>query len=136
MENPRHEAETPRRRSAARPEHPLIPAGRVNGTHVFSLSGEKLGKVEDVALDKVGGRVAYAILSFGGLLGMGESYYPVPWNKLRYDTERRGYVIPCDKATLEAAPSFEPEELSGWEDSHLRDRIFEYYNPYGFPPLP
>lgn len=118
----------------ARPEHPLIPAGRVNGTAVFNREGEKLGEVEDVAIDKVSGRVAYAILSFGGFLGMGERHYPVPWKVLTYDTDRRGYVIPCDKDVLDAAPSFETDDLSGWDDTDMREQVFGFYGPYGAHP--
>lgn len=120
--------------SRARPEHPLIPAGRVNGTAIYNREGEKLGSVEDVAIDKVSGRVAYAILSFGGFLGMGERYHPVPWNLLTYDVERRGYVIPCDKAQLEAAPTIDTEELSGWDDTDVRERLYGYYGSYGAAP--
>jgi len=120
---------------AGRPQHPLIPASRVNGTAVFNREGDKLGKVEDVAIDKVSGKVAYAILSFGGLLGLGERYYPVPWEVLRYDPERRGYVVPLDKAAVEEAPSFEPHEVSGWDDAHIRDHIYDHYSRYAVSPF-
>lgn len=116
------------------PSHPLIPADRVNGTDVYNTRGEKLGKIEDVAIEKVSGEVAYAILSFGGFLGLGEQYYPVPWGLLTYDTEKRGYVIPCEKEKLEDAPSFEANELSGWSDAGSRDAIFAYYAPFGVNP--
>jgi hypothetical protein len=117
------------------PAHPLIPAGRVNGTAVYGTGGEKLGHVEDVAIDKLSGQVAYAILSFGGFLGVGERYHPVPWSLLTYDTDRRGYVIPCGKAELEDAPSFHADELSGWEDTHDRQAIYNYYSGFGPTPL-
>ncbi len=117
-----------------RPEHPLIPAGRVKDTAVYNRAGEKIGKVEDIAIDKVGGQVAYAILSFGGFLGMGERYHPVPWALLSYDPERRGYVIPCDKDVLERAPTFEADELSGWDDTDARFGIYNFYEPYGAAP--
>lgn len=117
-----------------RPEHPLVPAGRVTGADVYNRAGEKLGSVEDIALDKMSGHVAYAILSFGGFLGIGERYHPVPWALLAYDPERRGYVIPCDKRQLEAAPTFEADELSGWDDSDAREGIYGYYGPFGAVP--
>jgi sporulation protein YlmC with PRC-barrel domain len=118
----------------ARPEHPLIPAERVNGTKVFNREGEKIGHVEDIAIDKLSGKVAYAILSFGGFLGAGERYHPVPWSLLKYDTEQRGYVIPCDKQQLEEAPSFEADDLSGWDDRDIREGIYSYYGAYGVTP--
>jgi sporulation protein YlmC with PRC-barrel domain len=120
--------------SRARPEHPLIPADRVNGTDVYNKAGEKVGKVEDVAIEKVSGKVAYAIMSFGGFLGIAERYHPVPWSLLRYDVDKRGYVIPCDREALENAPSFDSEALSGWDDGEARDAIFAYYMRYGVNP--
>ena len=120
--------------SAGQPEHPLIPAGRVSGADVYGAEGEKIGHVEDVALEKVDGNVAYAILSLGGFLGLGARYHPVPWSMLRYDIERRGYVIPCTKDQLETAPTIDREELSGWDDAALRDGLYAYYAPYGAQP--
>ncbi|MFC3079694.1 PRC-barrel domain-containing protein [Phenylobacterium terrae] len=117
-----------------RPEHPLIPADRVNGTDVYNTGGEKIGKVEDVAIEKVSGKVAYAIMSFGGFLGIGERYHPIPWSLLRYDVDKRGYVIPCDREALENAPSFDAEELSGWDDGDSRDAIYAHYMRYGVNP--
>lgn len=118
----------------AAPEHPLIPAGRVTGAEVYSPSGEKLGKIEDVALEKVSGEVAYAILSFGGFLGLGTDYHPVPWRMLRYDVDQRGYVIPCESDQLADAPGIRREELSGWDDTLARDDIYAFYGPYGARP--
>ena len=115
-------------------EHPLIPAERVNGTDVYGQDGAKVGKIEDLAIDKESGLVAYAIIGFGGLLGVGERYAPVPWSVLRYDTEKRGYVTPLPTQALKEAPSFEPRELSGWSDSHSRDRLYNYYAAYGASP--
>lgn len=111
-----------------------MPAGRVTGADVFSSAGDRLGSVEDIAIDKMSGRVAYAILSVGGFLGIGERYHPVPRDILSYDLDRRGYVIPCDKRQLEAAPTFEADELGGWNDTESRDRIYGYYGGYGAVP--
>jgi sporulation protein YlmC with PRC-barrel domain len=120
--------------TARKPEHPLIPADRVNGTDVYNKAGEKLGKIEDVAIEKVSGEVAYAILSFGGVLGIGAKYHPVPWKLLKYDTDKRAYVIPMDKAELTSAPMIDEKELSGWTDEATRDAIFKYYGAYGVGP--
>ncbi|WP_293455094.1 PRC-barrel domain-containing protein [Phenylobacterium sp.] len=117
-----------------KPVHPLIPADRVNGTDVCNEAGDKLGKIEDVAIDKVSGEVAYAILSFGGVLGFGEKYHPVPWRLLTYDADRRAYVVPLDKAAIEEAPTIEGGELSGWNDAGSREAIFGYYGRYGVGP--
>lgn len=120
--------------SRARPDHPLVPAGRVNGKKVYGAGGEKLGDVEDVAIDKLTGHVAYAILSFGGFLGLGEDYFPVPWSLLKFDPERGGYVVPFDKDHIDKAPRFNREELSGWDDTETREAIFGYYNQFGVGP--
>ena len=117
-----------------RPAHPLIPADRVNGTDVYNSAGEKLGKIEDIAIDKVSGKVAYAILSHGGVLGMGEHYHPVPWDLMSYDVDKRGYIVPCGKDELERAPAIHEQELSGWNDGQARDSIYSYYAPYGVGP--
>ena len=125
---------TPTNAPAAPRDHPLVPAGRVKGTAVFNRAGEKLGSVEDVAIDKESGKVAYAILSFGGFFGVGEHYYPVPWSLLKYDRARGGYVIPVEKETLEGAPSFDTDELSGWDDAERAQAIHAYYGGFGVTP--
>ncbi|MEZ5739151.1 MAG: PRC-barrel domain-containing protein [Burkholderiaceae bacterium] len=81
----------------------LISANRVTGTNVYNRAGEKLGSVEDVIIDKVGGRSVYAMMSFGGFLGMGEDYHPLPWQTLQYDTDKGGYVVDLAKEQLEGA---------------------------------
>src|SRR5437763_16562835 len=68
----------------------LISAGKVQGTNVYNTNGDSLGEVYDVMIDKLSGKVAYAIMSFGGFLGVGERYHPLPWNTLKYDTPRAG----------------------------------------------
>jgi len=120
--------------TANKPAHRLVPADRVNGTDVYSQAGDKLGKIEDVAIEKVSGEVAYAILSFGGVLGVGSKFHPIPWKLLKYDAERRAYVVPMDKADLEAAPMIDATELSGWTDEASREDIYRYYGAYGAGP--
>jgi len=117
-------------------DHTLITADRVTDTPVFDLSGEKIGRIEDLSIDKVSGQVRYALLSFGGFLGIGGRYHPLPWSVLDYDTTRNGYVVPLNKAQLEAAPSYTKDELDafGDGDKSYRDRLFEYYGAYGASP--
>ena len=78
--------------------------------------------------------MAYAILSFGGLLGLGSKYHPVPWKLLKYDEDQRAYVIPLTKADLEKAPMIDETELSGWNDELSREAIYGYYSTYGVGP--
>lgn len=108
-----------------------ISADKVNGTNVYSQTGDKIGHVEDVMLNKRTGNVAYAIMAFGGFLGIGERYHPLPWSVLKYDTDKEGYVVPLDKARLENAPSYSEQEL-GADDRRWREPVSTYYNvpPY------
>jgi hypothetical protein len=113
----------------------LIFSSKVRHAPVFSPSGERIGHVEDLAIEKVGGEVAYAILSIGGFLGIGEKYHPLPWSVLAWDTARAGYVVPLDKAQLEAAPSYELAELGDIGDAErYRDSIYAYYGAFGATP--
>jgi hypothetical protein len=104
----------------------LIAASKVNGTNVYNPAGDKLGSVEDIMLDKVSGRALYAIMSFGGFLGLGERYHPLPWSTLKYDTNRGGYLVNLDKTYLEEAPSYESGDSFEWTPEYGR-RVDEYY---------
>ncbi len=104
----------------------LIAAEKVNGTDVYNLEGDKLGEVEDVMLDKSSGHVAYAVLSFGGFLGMGEKHYPLPWSTLKYDTRKGGYVINMDKEKLQNAPSIDRDTDFTWTPDYGRG-VDRYY---------
>jgi sporulation protein YlmC with PRC-barrel domain len=79
----------------------LIAAEKVEGTNVYNLQGEKLGTVDDIMIDKISGRAIYAVMSFGGFLGMGEKQHPLPWSSLKYDERQGGYVVNLDKNMLE-----------------------------------
>jgi len=70
----------------------LIGSDKVDGTAVYGADDRKIGSVQRVMIDKVSGKVAYAVISFGGFLGMGEDYYPMPWPNLKYDTTLGGYA--------------------------------------------
>src|SRR5271154_4094594 len=84
----------------------LISADKVVGTSVYNHQGEHLGSVYGLMLNKLNGQVAYAIMSFGGFLGIGESYHPLPWRVLIYDTRLGGYVVDIDRDRLAKAPSY------------------------------
>jgi sporulation protein YlmC with PRC-barrel domain len=108
----------------------LIAASKVNGTSVYNAAGEKLGSVYDVMLDKVSGKAEYAVLSFGGFLGIGDKYHPLPWDQLNYDTRQGGYVVNLDRSRLEGAPAYAADEMSVWDDLRGRD-IDAYYGRSG-----
>jgi sporulation protein YlmC with PRC-barrel domain len=88
----------------------LIASNKVEGTAVYNRQGEKLGEVYNFMVGKRSGEVAYAIMSFGGFLGIGQKYHPLPWNALTYDTSKKGYVIDADKERLMRAPSYQAGE--------------------------
>ena len=110
----------------------LISASRVNGTAVYNIAGENIGKIDDVMIDKTSGNVAYAIMSFGGFLGMGNSYHPVPWPVLKYDTGLGGYVVNLSKEQLQASPSYTTGDEPDWDDRGYDKHVYNYYNtnPY------
>ena len=92
----------------------LVAASKVNGTAVYDMKGGRLGSIEDIMIDKVSGQVNYAILSFGGFLGIGSEYYPLPWRKLTYDTGLGGFRVDVARETLEGAPRYERDRV--WSD--------------------
>ena len=114
----------------------LIAADQVEGTHVYNPAGENLGTVEDVMIDKPSGKIAYAVVSFGGFLGIGDRHYPLPWEKLRYDTNMGGYVVNIDKRTLEGAPSYTDPGSAGWEDPAWSRQVYDYYGAHPYWDVP
>jgi hypothetical protein len=110
-------------------DHRLIASDKVEGTAVYNRQGEKLGSVHNFMVDKRSGKVEYAVMSFGGFLGMGDSYHPLPWNMLTYDTSQGGYVVDLDKRVLEQAPSYQ----SGQEPRYDRAYGEEVYGYYRVP---
>jgi sporulation protein YlmC with PRC-barrel domain len=104
-----------------------IRATKVCGTSVHDKSGKKIGEVEDVMLDKLSNNILFAVLSFGGFLGMAEKYHPVPWSSLKYDKGRSTYVVDFTRELLEAAPAGSIEDLARNDGQDFRDRAFDYY---------
>jgi hypothetical protein len=105
----------------------LIASNKVEGTAVYNRSGHKLGSIYNFMVNKRSGQVAYAVLSFGGFLGIGASYHPVPWKELVYDTSLGGYVVNLTREQLEGAPTYSASEGQAWDDSEYRRRIDDYY---------
>jgi hypothetical protein len=111
----------------------LIASNKVEGTAVYNRKGERLGDVYNFMVDKRSGQVEYAVMSFGGFLGIGESYHPLPWRVLDYDTRMGGYVVDLDEEKLRGAPSYRRDENPDWSDREWGTRVHSYYNvpPYG-----
>ena len=102
----------------------LIGSDKVEGTAVYGADGEKIGAIERVMIEKISGRVSYAVLSFGGFLGIGDDYYPLPWSSLKYNVELGGYqtMVPIEK--IKGAPKYARNGSWDWERA---DGVDDYY---------
>ena len=102
------------------------------GTAVYNTDGERLGEIHDIMLDKRSGKIAYALMSFGGFLGIGERYHPLPWATLKYDTRQGGYVVGLTIDQLQKAPHYRMDEVPAWGDRAYESRLHAYYRavPY------
>lgn len=102
------------------------------GDDVRNPAGEDLGKIEDIMVDTSSGRVAYAVLSFGGFLGMGDKLFAIPWEALRLDQEHEHFVLNVEKETLEEAPGFDKDNWPEFADRTWGAQIHSYYgyDPY------
>lgn len=109
----------------------LLSASTLNGTAVENPEGDNLGKIEELMVDLTNGRIAYAVLSFGGILGIGNQLYPIPWDMLYVDTEKEVIVLDVDKQTLKNASGFDKDNWPGTGD---RDWLVDVYNYYGYRP--
>jgi hypothetical protein len=109
----------------------LIGSDKVDGTAVYGSDREQIGSIKRVMIDKMSGKVAYAVMSFGGFLGMGEDYYPVPWSSLDYDTSLGGYRVNFTNDQLKKAPKYSSSTDWNWNRENDR-RVYEYYKarPY------
>ena len=107
----------------------LISSEKVDGTAVYNRQGDHLGSVHHLMIDKFTGQVDYAVMSFGGFLGIGESYHPLPWRMLDYDTRLGGYVVDVDRTRLEGSPRYMATGHPDWSDRAYTSRIDEYWLP-------
>lgn len=105
----------------------LIASDKVEGTAVYDRQGNKLGSVHNFMVNKRSGQVAYAVMSFGGFLGIGESHHPLPWSELTYDTSLGGYVVNLTRERLEGAPTYSATDAPTWDDPAYTRRIDDYY---------
>lgn len=110
----------------------LISADRVEGTSVYGADGEKIGSIYGLMLNKLSGKVAYAVVSFGGFLGIGEKYHPLPWDVLKYDTSKDGYLVGLTRDQLENAPTYDPGDERQLYDRDYETRVHSHYGtaPY------
>jgi hypothetical protein len=117
--------------STAMTGKPLIESDRVEGTTVYDPRGTNIGSIKRLMIEKISGRVAYAVMSFGGFLGMGEGHYAVPWQKLTYDTALGGYRTDITEDQLRKAPAFSRDRNYDWSDRERERELHDYWrSPY------
>jgi sporulation protein YlmC with PRC-barrel domain len=105
----------------------LMGADTLIGEDVYNHKDEDLGDIQEIMLDMNSGKVAYAVLSFGGLMGMGEKLFAVPWNALKLDTENKRFLLNVDKERLETAPGFDKDNWPDMADPTWQNKIDAYY---------
>ena len=103
----------------------VISSDKVEGTSVYNDAGDKLGSIDDLMIDKRTGQVRYAVMKFGGFLGVDTDRHPIPW-MLQYDTQKDGYIVPLDKAKLEKAPKYQYEKVPAYDTTYGK-RVNGYY---------
>ena len=112
--------------TATESPHRLIASNRVEGTAVYDRQGEKLGRIENFMVDKRSGQAEYAVMSFGGFLGVGDDHHPIPWSKLTYEPEQGGYVVDLDRDRLKDGPNYRAGEEPEFDRDYDR-RVHDYY---------
>ena|SRR5438552_7898653 len=123
------------RDAADRPDGPgpdVMDAATLKGDNVVNAAGDDLGKIEAIMLDVGAGRIAYAVLSFGGFLGMGSKLFAIPWSALTLDTTNHRFILDASKEQLEAAPGFDKDHWPSMADRTWATDIHAYYDvpPY------
>src|SRR5215217_3564550 len=110
----------------------LIASDKVEGTNVYRSTGEKVGSIVRLMIDKRSGKVAYAVMSFGGFMGIGEDYYPLPWSLLRYNEGLDGYEVNISEEQLRSGPKYGRDETWNWSDRSRSQTLHDFYRvpPY------
>jgi hypothetical protein len=110
---------------------PLIESDRVEGTAVYDWNGNQIGSIKRLMIEKIGGKVAYAVMSFGGFLGIGEDEHTIPWGSLHYDTSLGGYRTNITEGQLRGAPTYSRDRDTDWSDRQREQDLHDYYGvPY------
>ncbi len=111
---------------AGRETASLITSDKVEGTAVYRSNGEKIGDIARMMIHKTNGNVAYAVMSFGGFLGIGDDYYPLPWPMLKYNEQLGGYEVNIADQQLKSAPKFRRDET--WDWTNRSRQVSDYYH--------
>jgi hypothetical protein len=105
----------------------LISADKVEGTSVVNGKGDNLGHVSDIMIDKISGQVAYAVLKYGSVMGLGGKLFALPWDVLTYNTQYEAYVVDIPEDRLKNAPSFDESNPPDMADPRWSKQIRDYY---------
>ncbi|WP_407179597.1 PRC-barrel domain-containing protein [Bradyrhizobium sp. STM 3562] len=105
----------------------LIGSDKVEGTAVYGADNQKIGSIERVMIDKISGKVSYAVLNFGGFFGLGGDHYPLPWQSLKYDTNLGGYITGLTESQLQGAPKYSNDNDWNWSDPARARAVNDYY---------
>jgi sporulation protein YlmC with PRC-barrel domain len=118
--------------TSAGPGPEVMAAATLEGNAVVNAAGERLGEITDIMLDVPSGRVAYAVLSFGGFLGLGDKLFAVPWQALTLDADQKRFILDVDKELLKNAPGFDKDHWPAMADPQWAQSIHSYYGsePY------
>ena len=108
----------------------LIGSDKVEGTAVYGADNQKIGSIERVMIDKISGQVSYAVLGFGGFLGIGDDHYPLPWQTLKYDTGFGGYRTNLTAERLQGTPKYGNDDDWNWEDPGRARAVSNYYSGF------
>ncbi|MFM0473668.1 PRC-barrel domain-containing protein [Paraburkholderia sp. 22098] len=110
----------------------VMAAATLDGTKVMSSDGEHVGKISDIMLDVRNGRIAYAVLSEGGFLGMGANLHAIPWSALTLDTDQKCFFVDITAQRLKDDPGFDPDHWPSMADPTWGESTYSYYNrqPY------
>jgi len=110
---------------------PLIESDRVEGTYVYDPQGNNIGSIKRLMIEKIGGKVAYAVMAFDTFLGMGGEEYAIPWSKLDYDTSLGGYRTDITEEQLRGSPIFYRDRDYDWSDRDRERELHDYWRtPY------
>ena len=114
----------------------LMGANTLDGNDVYNNKDEDLGDIKEIMLDVASGRVAYAVLSYGGFLGMGQKLFAVPWSALTLDTENKRFTLDVEKERLENAPGFDSDKWPDMADPSWQKEVHGYYGTQPYTDAP